>query len=159
MAEEAMRRSEKIAATGRLAAAIAHEINNPLAAVVNALYLLQTAVKDNPEAALQYVRTAQTEIDRVSHITRQTLAFYRDTDQPEAVDVGELIRELMDVYAGKARVEGVALDRREESTAAVDAIAIWQGADVVRVHDVARQAPAIRVAAAVAGCAGTRRVP
>ncbi len=110
LAEEALRRSEKIAATGRLAAAIAHEINNPLAAVVNALYLLQTAVKDDPDAALHYVRTAQSEIERVSHITRQTLAFYRDTDRPESVDVCGLIQELMDVYAGKARAEEVTLE-------------------------------------------------
>jgi PAS domain S-box-containing protein len=110
LAEEALRRSEKLAATGRLAAAIAHEINNPLAAVVNALYLLHTAVKDNPEAALHYVRTAQAEIERVSHITRQTLAFYRETDEPEAVDVCALISELMEVYGGKARAAGITIE-------------------------------------------------
>ena len=65
LSEEALLRSEKIAATGRLAASIAHEINNPLAAVTNVLYILRTR-PDMPKAALDFVRTAEQELARVA---------------------------------------------------------------------------------------------
>ncbi|HEU4417007.1 MAG TPA: GAF domain-containing protein, partial [Candidatus Angelobacter sp.] len=70
-AEQTLRQSEKLAATGRLAASIAHEINNPLASVMNALYILRTNSK-MPESALIYVKTAEEELARVVHITKQT---------------------------------------------------------------------------------------
>src|SRR5262244_1844845 len=66
-AEEALRVSDKLAATGRLAASIAHEINNPLAAITNLLYLLENH-RSLDESALQYVRTASAELRRVTHI-------------------------------------------------------------------------------------------
>lgn len=109
-AEEALRRSEKIAATGRLAASIAHEINNPLAAVVNMLYLLPFAIKQDTQKALEYVDMAQQEISRVSHITRQTLAFYRDSGSAVPIDVCPLVDEILRIYASKARDAGVILD-------------------------------------------------
>ncbi|MGC2695704.1 MAG: GAF domain-containing protein, partial [Candidatus Angelobacter sp.] len=74
-AEQTLRQSEKLAATGRLAASIAHEINNPLASVMNALYILRTNSK-MPDSALVYVKTAEEELARVVHITKQTLGFY-----------------------------------------------------------------------------------
>jgi PAS domain S-box-containing protein len=72
--------SEKLAATGRLAATIAHEINNPLEAVFNLIYLARTSRTDI-EKIRGYLATAEREITRVSHIARHTLGFYRDSSQ------------------------------------------------------------------------------
>ena len=95
--EEALRTSEKLAATGRLAATIAHEINNPLEAVTNLLYLIDLETKETPPLN-EYVQQAQTELQRVSHITRQTLAFYRDTTNPVVVNVRDLVDNIIEIY-------------------------------------------------------------
>jgi PAS domain S-box-containing protein len=99
-AEEALRKSEKLAAAGRLAASIAHEINNPLAAVTNLLYLMGK----HPEKSGRYLQLATQELDRVIHISKQTLGFYRDTSVPTEVNVSELIENVMYIYA--RRLEG-----------------------------------------------------
>ncbi len=101
-AEQALRQSEKIAATGRLAASIAHEINNPLASVMNALYILRTNSK-MPESALVYVKTAEEELARVVHITKQTLGFYREISSPVMSSVPQLFEEVLAAY--DARIE------------------------------------------------------
>src|SRR5262249_46656310 len=87
-AEEALRRSEKLAAVGRLAATVAHEINNPLESVTNLLYL----AKKDPSLksdTLQHLLLAEQELDRVAHVARQTLGFYRDTTNPSRVNVAK----------------------------------------------------------------------
>ena len=79
-AEEALVKSERLAAMGRLAGIIAHEINNPLEAISNAFYLL----RDHPsldEEARYYSRLAEEELARVAHITKQTLSFYRESQR------------------------------------------------------------------------------
>jgi PAS domain S-box-containing protein len=101
-AEQTLRQSEKIAATGRLAASIAHEINNPLASVMNALYILRTNSKV-PESALVYVKTAEEELARVVHITKQTLGFYREISSPVMSSVPQLFEEVLAAY--DARIE------------------------------------------------------
>jgi PAS domain S-box-containing protein len=101
-AEQALRQSEKLAATGRLAASIAHEINNPLASVMNALYILRTNSK-MPESALVYVKTAEEELARVVHITKQTLGFYREISSPVMSSVPHLFDEVLAAY--DSRVE------------------------------------------------------
>jgi signal transduction histidine kinase/HAMP domain-containing protein len=98
--EEALRRSEKLAATGRLAASIAHEINNPLEAVTNLLYLLQSHVSLDTEAT-QYAEMAQHELARVSQITQQTLRFYRQSTQPTATRVSEVLDSVLTLYRGR----------------------------------------------------------
>jgi PAS domain S-box-containing protein len=100
LAEEALRDSEKLAATGRLAASIAHEINNPLAAVTNALYIIRNDPALSP-ALLQYVRTAEAELARVVHITRQTLGFYREISAPVMTSVPQLLQEALVAYGSK----------------------------------------------------------
>jgi PAS domain S-box-containing protein len=82
--------SEKLAATGRLAATIAHEINNPLEAVFNLIYLARTSRTDI-EKIRGYLATAEREITRVSHIARHTLGFYRDSSQRETIQLPALI--------------------------------------------------------------------
>ncbi|HWZ52421.1 MAG TPA: ATP-binding protein [Granulicella sp.] len=91
--EEVLRRTEKLAVAGRLAASIAHEINNPLEAVTNCLFLVgQTEL---PEEARGYLELAQRELDRVSQITVQTLRFYRQSTRPAKTDVHELIATVL----------------------------------------------------------------
>src|SRR5215472_4195028 len=96
-AEKTLRQSEKLAATGRLAASIAHEINNPLASVMNSLYSLRTHAKV-PDSALTFVRTAEEELARVVHITKQTLGFYREISSPVMSSVPQLFEEVLAAY-------------------------------------------------------------
>ena len=98
-AEEALRRTEKLAAAGRLAASIAHEINNPLEAVTNLLYLIRQADLDQQSAG--YVDMAQQELARVSEITQQTLRFYRQSTLPGSANLGELMDSVLALHQGR----------------------------------------------------------
>jgi PAS domain S-box-containing protein len=109
-AEQTLRQSEKIAATGRLAASIAHEINNPLASVMNALYILRTN-SNMPESGLVYVRTAEEELARVVHITKQTLGFYREISSPVMSSVPQLFEEVLAAYDGRIEKGQIAVRR------------------------------------------------
>ncbi len=91
--EEVLRRTEKLAVAGRLAASIAHEINNPLEAVTNCLYLVEQT--ELPSEARGYLELAQQELDRVSQITVQTLRFYRQSTRPAKTDVHDLIATVL----------------------------------------------------------------
>ncbi len=96
-AERTLRATEKLAATGRLAASIAHEINNPMASVTNLLYLLQHhATLD--AAAAEYVKMAQEELQRVTHIVRQMLGFYRESERPVAVSLKDVLENVLLLY-------------------------------------------------------------
>ncbi len=97
LAENALRKSEKLAAAGRLAATIAHEINNPLEAVTNLLYLLRQGQSWNDQARA-YVTQAELELARVAHVTRQTLGFYRDTARPSTIDLSKVVHEVVSLY-------------------------------------------------------------
>jgi PAS domain S-box-containing protein len=98
--EEALRRAEKLAVTGRLAASIAHEINNPLEAITNILFLLKNySGLDDP--AQNYVSMAEYEVRRISEITQQTLRFYRQPTQPARVKLSELIGSVLSLYQGR----------------------------------------------------------
>ena len=110
LAEEALRGSEKLAATGRLAASIAHEINNPLAAVTNALYILRTAER-MPDKSLDYIRTAEIELARVVHITKQTLGFYRELSAPVSVYIPQLVDEAMAAQETRIAAHGIVMHK------------------------------------------------
>ncbi|HEY3704347.1 MAG TPA: ATP-binding protein [Terracidiphilus sp.] len=107
LADYAMRTAEKLAATGKLANAIAHEINNPLEAVTNLIFLAQASNSVN--AIHDHLATAATELDRIARITRQTLAFHRDTQSPVAVDVCKLLRDVVALYESSAAGKRVKL--------------------------------------------------
>ena len=92
-AQEALRKSEKLAVAGRLAASIAHEINNPLEAVTNLLYLIRHS--DTFAEALGYLGTAEQELSRVTEIVTQTLRFYRQPSQPALLEVNEVLDSLL----------------------------------------------------------------
>ena len=99
--EEVLRRTEKLAVAGRFAASIAHEINNPLEAITNCLYLLaQTKLTAD---GINYLDLAQRELDRVAHITMQTLRFYRRSTRPGLVDVHELIETVLTIFQNRLR--------------------------------------------------------
>jgi PAS domain S-box-containing protein len=97
--EEALRKTEKLAAAGRLAATIAHEINNPLEAVTNLLYLARA--EHSVESSRILIDMADRELQRVGHITRQTLGFYRQTSAPVMFELGDLLKSVVDVFQGK----------------------------------------------------------
>ncbi len=109
LAEEALRKSEKLAVAGRLAASIAHEINNPLEAVTNLLYLIEQS--PNLAEAQKYCRIAESELKRVSEITTQTLRFYRQQSQATTVDVAELAESVLSLYQGRLHANSVRVVR------------------------------------------------
>ena len=112
-AEGALRKSEKLAATGRLAASIAHEINNPLEAVTNLLYLIRQANLD-PET-MQYAEIAQDEVARMSEITQQMLRFYRQSTKPAPSNVSALLDSVMALHHRRAASLQIDVSRRYES--------------------------------------------
>jgi PAS domain S-box-containing protein len=98
--EATLRQSEKLAATGRLAATIAHEINNPLEAVTNLIYLSKT--DPGVPAPIQHLLdTADNELARVAQIAQQTLGFYRDTTRPVDIDLTDLIEGVANLFSRK----------------------------------------------------------
>ncbi len=99
-AEAALRQSEKLAAVGRLASSISHEINNPLEAVTNLLYL--TAAEPGlSEAGKEYVRMAEDEVRRVSQIATQTLRFHRQQNSPTEVTPAQLVDPVLNLFHGR----------------------------------------------------------
>jgi PAS domain S-box-containing protein len=107
---EVLRQTEKLAAAGRLAASIAHEINNPLEAVTNCLYLMSQIPLN--ETAKQFLDLAQRELDRVVHITTQTLRFYRQTTRPIETDMQELFETVLALYEGRLRSHSITVERQ-----------------------------------------------
>ena len=99
-AQSALLEAEKLAATGRLAATIAHEINNPLEAVTNFIYLAKTSDGISEEVRGQ-LDIADQELSRITHIAQQTLGFYRDNSQPRWIDLQETIDSVLTIYERK----------------------------------------------------------
>ncbi|MBB6143421.1 signal transduction histidine kinase [Silvibacterium bohemicum] len=93
-AEEALLASERLAATGRMAHTIAHEINNPLEAITNLTYLLQNSL-DKPETARTYINATAKELERVSRISRQILSFHRESSTPVDIRISDLIDDVL----------------------------------------------------------------
>ena len=106
--EEAIRRSEKLATTGRLAASIAHEINNPLEAVLNLLYL----ARHDSSHATKYLTMAEHEVGRVAQLAQQTLGFVRDNSSPEAMNPAGIMDEILQLYSRKLEGRQIRVTRR-----------------------------------------------
>ena len=110
--EEALRQREKLATAGRIAASIAHEINNPLEAVINLLYL----ARHDPSRATQHLAMAEREIGRVARIAQQTLGVVRDGSSPSAVMPSAIMDEVLELYSHKLLQHQVHVVRRYRST-------------------------------------------
>lgn len=111
MQEERLRKVEKVAAAGQLAASLAHEINNPLAAVTNALYILQNfASLPNETTAL--VNDAASELARVSRIVKQSLSYYRVDSVSREVDLAQILHESLRIFEEKFRKAGLTVSAR-----------------------------------------------
>ncbi len=107
-AQEALRKSEKLAVAGRLAASIAHEINNPLESVTNLLFLMRTA---DPANYAAHLKQAEQELARVTEITKQTLHFYREPARPGPVSVVTVLESVLTLYHPRIASAGVHVQR------------------------------------------------
>jgi signal transduction histidine kinase len=111
--EQVLMQSEKLNAVGRLASSIAHEINNPLAAVTNLIYLARS-VAVNPQA-IEFLTTAEVELRRVSAIANQTLQFHRQSTRPAPVTAASLIDATLPLYQGRIANARVKVERRDRA--------------------------------------------
>jgi PAS domain S-box-containing protein len=112
LSQDAMLRAEKLAVAGRLAASIAHEINNPLEAIANLLYLILHA--DSPNEASEHAAIALDELMRVSLITQQTLKFHRQSGAPKPTLLSEVLQTVLTLFRGKLAASQVKVDLRVE---------------------------------------------
>jgi len=119
--EEALLRAEKLATLGRMAATIAHEINNPLEAVTNTLYLAR-ATAENPASVRRYLDMADDELNRIAHITRQTLGFYRESAAPAVVSVGTILDAAEDLLRAKIKAKRATIEKQYELDRRVAAV-------------------------------------
>jgi len=117
-AEEALRSNERLAAMGRVAGIIAHEINNPLAAITNIFYLLRNHPQLGDESRALLERAEQ-ELERVSHITRQTLSFYREAKQPILVFAPEILDDVLELQSRSMRQNKITVRRQYRAAAPV----------------------------------------
>jgi PAS domain S-box-containing protein len=111
LAEAALVKSEKLAAAGRLAATLAHEINNPLQAVMNLMTLVTRSPGLDPQDQ-KYVAQAEDELKRISHLTRQSLSFYRETASPAPVNLQETVEGVLSIFAKRAKAKKVTVKTR-----------------------------------------------
>jgi len=114
LAEQALLRTEKLAAVGRLASSIAHEINNPLESVTNLVYLAKSSAVD-PKAQ-EYLTMAEHELQRASAITSQTLRFHRQSTRPIEVSGDELIANALGILRSRIANANVTVERRGRAT-------------------------------------------
>lgn len=119
-AQEAMLRSEKLASVGRMASTIAHEINNPLETIGQSVYLAKTDPSIS-EDARSYLDLAMVELERVAHITKQTLAFHRDSSTPTMIDLRELTDNVLKFFQPRLAVRGVMVDKRYREVGCIEA--------------------------------------
>lgn len=119
--QEALIRSEKLASAGRLAASIAHEINNPLEAVTNLLYLTRH-VQNLPDEAQQYITMASEELERVAHITRQSLGFYREPSTAQTTSLAAVMQSAIELFRGKLRKQQVKISQEWKQDIEVEAV-------------------------------------
>lgn len=112
--EQALLQAEKIAATGRMAATIAHEINNPLEAVVNLIYLLRPMITD--PAGVGYFEAVESELGRVSHIARQTLGYYHEHAAASSASLAEIVLHAIAIYEPRCTATGIEIEKALNSS-------------------------------------------
>jgi PAS domain S-box-containing protein len=107
--EQSLLQSEKIAATARMAATIAHEINNPLEAVMNLLYLLRAKISDDEGRG--FLATAEDELGRVAHIAKQTLGYYRENAAASPASLSEIAEHALKIYEPRCAALGITIEK------------------------------------------------
>lgn len=127
--ERLLVQSEKLAVAGRMAAAIAHEINNPLESLMNLIFLARQNSRSGSKAH-EYLLTAENELARVSHIARQTLGYYKDTSSPTELYLHELLESVLSVYHSRMIAAGISTktafdDRRKISVCKGEMIQVF----------------------------------
>ncbi|MGZ4899829.1 MAG: PAS domain-containing sensor histidine kinase [Candidatus Angelobacter sp.] len=120
--DRALRTTEKLAAAGRLAATVAHEINNPLAAVTNLVYLAKRDAGDAKKVS-GYLELAGRELERVAHIARQTLGFYRETSSPIRFSVAQALDDLLLLYATRFEARKIRVVKQYDEDIEITALA------------------------------------
>ena len=113
-AEDALRETERLASMGRVAGIIAHEINNPLESITNTFYLLRNHPSLNEEAR-HYAQLGEEELSRVSHITRQTLGFYRESKDPVEVSLSRVLDDILELQARRLKSGHIVIDKQYSS--------------------------------------------
>jgi PAS domain S-box-containing protein len=108
--QEMLREGEKLRSAARMSATVAHEINNPLEAVGNLIFLAK-GTDGMPAAAIENLIAAEYELERVSHITRQTLGFYRDSRIPERIDIPDVVDYVLKLYSNKIKAKNILVER------------------------------------------------
>jgi PAS domain S-box-containing protein len=109
--EEALRRNEKLATAGRLAAAVAHEINNPLEAVLNLIYL----ARHRPESQDQYLEMAEKEVLRIAAIAQQMLGFVRESSSPSPLNVAATLDDVLQLYLRQLSEKHIQIEKQYDS--------------------------------------------
>jgi signal transduction histidine kinase len=109
VAEEALRKAEKLAVAARLASTFSHEINNPLASVTNLLYLI--GVSSSLRETQNYARLAAQELARVSEIVTQNLRFHKESNKPVAVQVSQVVNAALDLYQARLAAAEISIER------------------------------------------------
>jgi PAS domain S-box-containing protein len=120
-AEEALIRNEKLASAGRMAMTIAHEINNPLEAVMNSLFLARSC-PELPDSVRHHLDVADQELQRVAHITRQSLGFYREQSNPATVSVNAIMDSALDILKSKIKAKHAVVEKQYDTELLVNVV-------------------------------------
>jgi PAS domain S-box-containing protein len=119
-AERALRTAERLASVGRLAATVAHEINNPLEALTNLIYLAKHAAQN--DVVRDYLERADEELRRVSMISKQTLGFYREVKDTSTTRLGEMALGILPIFSSRSRNRGIEIVPQIKGDPAVMAV-------------------------------------
>lgn len=120
-AQAALVQSEKLAAAGRLSAAIAHEINNPLEALTNLMFLIETS-EETPPSIKAYAAEGLSELSRLTHIARQSLGFYRELTGPTQFDLNESIEDTLTIYLKRFTAKSITVERNYAPDVTITAV-------------------------------------
>jgi len=108
--EATVLQAEKIASAGKMAATVAHEVNNPLEAITNLIFLAKQQA-EHPDQVRDFLELAESEVVRVSHIAQQTLGFYRENTSAVSVSPSNLAEHTLRIYEPKCRAARISIER------------------------------------------------